>query len=177
MRQGSHVQFLTVHHGFDVTYEQQIKNYKNVVEQDVDKILDTSLEVHKDAAYILLLDNQSFKNTFPSNKSISDVTVFVNTVIIEKINKKEIESFISDLELTKIIEETKTRYNEGFSKEYREKNIQDMKDEIVSYMKEFNMIKYHEDKKEYEILPIIFKIRGEYPKEFNLRKDEIKDGE
>lgn len=154
-----------------------IKNYKNVVEQDVDKILDTSLEVHKDAAYILLLDNQSFKNTFPSNKSISDVTVFVNTVIIEKINKKEIESFISDLELTKIIEETKTRYNEGFSKEYREKNIQDMKDEIVSYMKEFNMIKYHEDKKEYEILPIIFKIRGEYPKEFNLRKDEIKDGE
>lgn len=140
-----------------------IKNYKNTIEQDVDKILDASLEVHKDGSYILLLDNQNFKNTFPSNKAISDVVLFVNTVIIEKG-----KIFISELDFTKIVEEAKNTYGDGFSKEFREKNVQELVLDITEFMKEFDMIRYYEDKKEYQIMPIAFKIKGRYPKEFGV---------
>lgn len=149
---------------------QYIRNYNNVIAQDVDKILDASLEIHKDASYILLLENQNFKNTFPNNKTISDVIVFVNTSIIEKITnkQKEAESIkISDLELTKIIEETKEKYKNGFSKEYREMPLEDLKEMVVKTMKEFDMIRYDEFSKEYQIMPIVFKIRGKYPDDFN----------
>ncbi len=146
-----------------------IKNYKNTIEQDVDRILDASLEVHKDGSYILLLDNQNFKNTFPNNKAISDVVLFFNTIIIEKMKNKEGTEqgiFVSELEFTKWIEETKNCYQDGFSKEFREKDVRELSSEVVAFMQEFDMVRYHVDKKEYEIMPIVFKMRGTYPKEF-----------
>ncbi len=146
-----------------------IKNYKNTIEQDVDRILDASLEVHKDGSYILLLDNQNFKNTFPNNKAISDVVLFFNTVIMEKMkNKKGTDQgiFVSELEFTKWIAETKNCYQDGFSKEFREKDVRELSLEVVAFMQEFDMVRYHVDKKEYEIMPIVFKMRGTYPKEF-----------
>ena len=151
-----------------------IKNYKNTIEQDVDKILDASLEVHKDGSYILLLDNQNFKNTFPNHKAISDVVLFLNTIIIEKMkreNRTEQGIFVSELEFTKLVEETKNRYQDGFSKEFRQKDVKDLVTEAISFMQEFDMVRYHEDQKEYEIMPIVFKIRGTYPKEFNTDGD------
>lgn len=151
-----------------------IKNYKNTIEQDVDKILDASLEVHKDGSYILLLDNQNFKNTFPNHKAISDVVLFLNTIIIEKVkreNRTEQGIFVSELEFTKLVEETKNRYQDGFSKEFRQKDVKDLVTEAISFMQEFDMVRYHEDHKEYEIMPIVFKIRGTYPKEFNTDGD------
>lgn len=147
-----------------------IKNYKNTIEQDVDKILDASLEVHKDGSYILLLDNQSFKNTFPNHKAISDVVLFLNTTIIEKMKEEamtEQDIFVSELEFTKLVEETKNTYKDGFSKEFREKNVKELVAEVVAFMQEFDMVRYHKEKKEYEIMPIVFKVRGTYPKEFN----------
>lgn len=146
-----------------------IRNYKNTIEQDVDKILDATLEVHKDASYILMVDNQSFKNTFPNDKAISDVVLMVNTSIIEKFEKEKIEDegiFISELEFLKTISETKNKYNKGFSKEFREKSVQELQEAILKFMQEFDMIRYHNDRKEYQIMPIVFKIKGKYPNEF-----------
>ena len=118
----------------------------------------------------MLLDNQSFKNTFPNHKAISDVVLFLNTTIIEKMKKEtttEQEIFVSELEFTKLVEETKNRYKDGFSKEFREKDVKELVTEVVAFMQEFDMVRYHEEKKEYEIMPIVFKVRGTYPKEFN----------
>lgn len=145
-----------------------IKNYKNIIEQDVDKILDASLEVHKDGSYILLLDNQNFRNTFPNNKAISDVVLFVNTTIIGK-SKETLpneEILLSELEFTKIIEETKNNYQDGFSKEFREKEIKELEEEVIKFMQEFDMIRYQEEKRQYQIMPIVFKMKGKYPEEF-----------
>ena len=156
-----------------------IKNYKNIIEQDVDKILDASFEVHKDGSYILLLDNQNFKHTFPNNKAISDVVVFINTTIIEKIKSEEWKRttqgdiFVSELEFSKLIEEVKNTYADGFSKEFREKGIQELQTEVVQFMQEFDMVRYHEEKKEYQIMPIVFKIRGSYPKEFKMGTNKL----
>ena len=117
----------------------------------------------------MLLDNQNFKNTFPNNKAISDVVLFFNTIIIEKMKNKEGTEqgiFVSELEFTKWIEETKNCYQDGFSKEFREKDVRELSSEVVAFMQEFDMVRYHVDKKEYEIMPIVFKMRGTYPKEF-----------
>ncbi|MCI9246230.1 MAG: TIGR02678 family protein [Clostridia bacterium] len=149
-----------------------IKNYKNIIEQDVDKILDASLEVHKDGSYILLLDNQNFRNTFPNNKAISDVVLLVNTTIICKMQEKTEEIFLSELEFTKLIEETKDSYQNGFSKEFREKDIQELQQEVIKFMQEFDMIRYHEEKRQYQIMPVVFKIKGKYPEEFEKKGEE-----
>ena len=47
-----------------------IKNYRNAIQQDVDKMLESTLEVHKNGAYILLTEDKNFKNTFSKKRNI-----------------------------------------------------------------------------------------------------------
>lgn len=149
-----------------------IKNYKNVIEQDVDKILDASFEVHKNGAYILLLDNGSFKNTFPNNKAISDVVLFTNTELINMYGKGKLTKNINDtiniskLEFRKVIENIKEKYGSGFSKEYREKEVDSILKEVLEFMEEFDAIRESKETKELIIMPIIFKIKGKYPNQY-----------
>ncbi|MBO5005265.1 MAG: hypothetical protein J6D03_08550 [Clostridia bacterium] len=54
----------------------------------------------------------------------------------------------------------------GFSKEFREIEESKLLEEVQKYMKEFDMIIYNKEMKEYTIMPICFKIIGKYPKDF-----------
>lgn len=149
-----------------------IKNYRNVINQDVDKMLDSTLEVHKNGAYILLTEGKNFKNTFPSNKAVSDVVSFINTIIVQKLKEEKIKKNIydkiniSEIEFIKIVREVREKYSKGFSKEFRELGEDKLVTEVVNYMEQFDMIRYDEETKEYTIMPICFKIIGKYPKDF-----------
>lgn len=154
-----------------------IKNYKNVIEQDVDKILDAGLAVHKNGAYILLLDNLNFKNTFPNSRAISDIVLFTNTEIIEMVEAGKLPKqvndtiYISELKFRKIVENVKEKYKKGFSKEYREKEIDKILQEVVDFMLQFDMIRRNSDTKEFILMPIIFKIKGKYPASFGTEQE------
>lgn len=149
-----------------------IKNYRHAINQDVDKMLESTLEVHKNGAYILLNENKNFKNAFPSNKAISDVVCFINTLIVQNVKNgqfnKNIDDTIniSEIEMAKLVREVKEKYSRGFSKEFREISDDKLFIEIVEYMKQFDMIRYDEENKDYIIMPICFKIIGKYPKDF-----------
>ena len=150
-----------------------IRQYRNVINQDVDKMLESTLEVHKNGAYIILTEDKNFKNTFPENSGISDVVLFVNKVIREKLETREFQKDINDLiriseiQLNKLIREVREKYSKGFSKEYREMAENKIVSEVVRYMKEYDMIRENKNLKEYIIMPICFKIIGKYPKDFN----------
>ena len=149
-----------------------IKNYRAAINQDVDKMLQSTLEVHKNGAYILLVDDKSFKNVFPANNGISDVVLFINTLISEKVKSNELKPqlndfiYISKIAFSKLIREVKNRYSKGFSKEYREMTEENLQIEAVKYMKQFDMIRESKETEEYIIMPICFKIIGKYPKDF-----------
>ena len=149
-----------------------IRNYRNTINQDVDKMLQSTLEVHKNGAYILLVDDKSFKNVFPTNSGISDITLFINTLISEKVKTNELKPqlddliYISKIAFGKIVRGVKNRYFKGFSKEYREMSDEKLQEEIVMYMKQFDMIRESKETEEYKIMPICFKIIGKYPKDF-----------
>lgn len=149
-----------------------IRNYRSVINQDVDKMLESTLEVHKNGAYILLTEDKNFKNTFPSNRAISDVVSFINAEIVQNLKEEKFIKNINDtiniseIEFTKLIRNVKEKYSKGFSKEYRELTEDKLLVEIEKYMKQFDMLRHNEETKEYIIMPICFKIIGKYPKDF-----------
>ena len=152
-----------------------IKQYKNTIAQDVDQMLDSSLEIHKNGAYILLAEHEPFKNIFPANKAISDVVVFFNTIVIEKFEdgklKKELDDtiLISEIDFSNLVRELKEMYGRGFSKEYREMNLEEMENQVIEYMKEFDMLR--KEDKQFRLMPIIFKIKARYTKEFYVANE------
>lgn len=149
-----------------------IKQYKNTIAQDVDQMLDSSLEIHKNGAYILLAEHEPFKNVYPANKSISDVVLFMNTILSEKLENNEFQKeendtiLISEIEFSNIIKNLKENYSRGFSKEYREMDEVKLQEQILDYMTDFDMIRYEKYLKQYRIMPITFKIKGKYPENF-----------
>ena len=149
-----------------------IRNYRGIINQDVDKMIESTLEVHKNGAYILLTENKNFKNTFPSNKAISDVVSFINTLIVENVKNNEYKKNlddtinISEIQLSKLVRTVKDRYNRGFSKEFREMTEDKLLVEIVEYMEQFDMLRYNKENREYTIMPMCFKIIGKYPQSF-----------
>lgn len=151
-----------------------IRNYRNVINQDVDKMLELTLEVHRNGAYILLTENKNFKNTFPSNRAISDVVSFINTIIVQKFKEGKFRKNINDtiniseIEFAKLIRDIKEKYSKGFSKEFRELPENKLLEQTVNYMEQYDMLRYNKETREYIIMPICFKIIGKYPKDFQI---------
>lgn len=137
-------------------------------------MLESTLEVHRNGAYILLTENKNFKNTFPSNRAISDVVSFINTIIVEKLKEGKFRKNINDtiniseIEFVKLVREVKEKYSKGFSKEFRELQEDKLAEQTADYMKQYDMIRYNDEAKEYIIMPICFKIIGKYPKDFQI---------
>jgi len=149
-----------------------IKNYRGAICQDVDKMLDSQFEVHKNGAYILLTENKNYKHIFPANSGISDVILFVNGEIRSKYEKGELKSdindliYISNIDFLRLVRDVREKFGVGFSKEYKEMEEDTLLETIVKFMKEFDMIRESKETNEYIIMPICFKIVGKYPKDF-----------
>ena len=149
-----------------------IKNYRGAINQDVDKMLDSNLEVHKNGAYILLTENKNYKNTFPAKNGISDVILFVNKEIKNKFDNGDLKAnindliYITDIDFLRLIRSVKEKYSKGFSKEYREMEEEKLMQAVIKHMKEFDMIRENKETKEVIIMPMCFKIIGKYPRNF-----------
>ena len=153
-----------------------IKNYKNILNKDCDELLNSSLEIHKDLAYIVLSDEKAYKNVFPANKAISDVVLFINKELREEIkleklkltNQDKVE--ISNIEWKNLLLKVKEEYRKGFSKEYRTLTDEDFVYMVTMYMQEFEFVRINEEYHSLEIMPITWKLVGTYPKEFNFEE-------
>ncbi len=159
-----------------------IKNYRNMLQADLEKQLDASLHVHKNGAMLLVDSKKSYKDTFPSQKAISDIVLFMNKVILEELRsgslvKKDNDTIlISKQTFEYLVDNLKKQYYSGWSKTYREMTNEKLYKEIVTYMEEFQMLEVNTVTEEIKIMPIVGKIIGEYPIDF-LKDISTKEGE
>lgn len=149
-----------------------IKNYKNILVKDCDTFLDSTFEVHKNGAYIVLSEEKNYKEVFPTNRAISDVVLFVNKELRKRketqtimIDEKDVTNF-SEIEWQKILEKVRQNFGKGFSKEFREMEEEAFYYTITRYMEEFDMVRKNEEEKQIQIMPIAWKVVGFYPKSF-----------
>lgn len=155
-----------------------IKNYRNMLIKDIEDLLDSELHVHKNGAFIALDESKHFKDVFPDNKNISDIILQLNGIIRELLDKGDISKkgddtiTISQLKFNNIISLCRQRYRSGWSKGFREMKIETLFDEVISYMKNFSMLKVYDKRKELTILPLVGKITGRYPKDFNIEGEK-----
>lgn len=158
-----------------------IKNYRNMIQNDIEKYLQSELHVHKNGAFLVLNDDKNYKNTFPENKAISDIVLQINKTIVDKIKEGNLDKAendtitVSKQYFYKLVEETRDNYVLGWSKEYREMKIDKLYNEVMKYMKDFNMIQIDESFNEIKIMPLVGKIVGKYPDDFVKSQKEGED--
>ncbi|HBY21453.1 MAG TPA: TIGR02678 family protein [Clostridiales bacterium] len=155
-----------------------IKQHKSVLENDIQKFLDSDFHVHKNGAMILLNENKRYKEVFSSEKNISDIVLQINYEIRERIKNKQFTPkendviTVSTLQFETLIEDVRNKNNTGWGKSYREMRIGQIIDEVKVYMYYFSFINIKEDEKEIEILPLSYKIVGRYSEGFDGKINE-----
>ena len=149
-----------------------IKNYRNMISKDIEKYLKSDLHVHKNGAFLILNSDKNYKESFPENKTISDIVLQMNSIIIDRVKDGSIEKREDDIITISIhffenmVEELRDKYSSGWSKEYREMKLEKLCKELVEYMKNYSFIEINHSYNELRIMPLSGKIIGKYPKDF-----------
>lgn len=155
-----------------------IKNYRNMIQNDIEKYFQSEFHVHKNGAFLVLNDDKNYKNAFPENKAISDIVLQMNKIIVEKIKRDNLDKAESDIitvskqYFDRLVKEVRDNYVLGWSKEYREMKVDKLCDEVMKYMRDFSMIQIYENFNEVKIMPLVGKITGKYPADFAKTQEE-----
>lgn len=160
-----------------------IKNYRNMIQSDLEKYFDSELHVHKNGAFLVLGEDKNYKKAFPENKTISDIVLQMNGLILENLEEEKLNKEVNDTinislqGFNSLARELKEKYSFGWSKEYREMKEEKLCENIIAYMKDYNMIEINEDFNEVKIMPIVGKIIGKYPQGFIDSQKENEEDE
>ncbi|HAN09326.1 MAG TPA: TIGR02678 family protein [Clostridiales bacterium] len=154
-----------------------IKKYRSVIENDIEKLFDSSFQVHKNGAMVLLSEDKNYKEVFPSDKNISDIVLLVNGDICARLKNGELIKAERDVitvslpRFERIINETRNKNNHNFGKSYREMGINEFVEEVKEYMYYYRFIDMHDT--EVDILPMVGKVVGGYKLEVGGQKSEV----
>ncbi|OPJ60962.1 TIGR02678 family protein [Clostridium oryzae] len=155
----------------DADYD-YIKKQRSMIANDLEAFLGYDLHVHRNGALVVLNDDKYLKDTFPCGKAISDVVLLFSSLITEYIKNKELildaydSAVVSRAYFDNLVEILKSEYSYGWSKEYRDMSLSVLEEEIISYMKGFNMLEILKDGREIKFFPLVGKVIGTYPQDF-----------
>lgn len=164
----------------DVDYD-YIKKQRGLIGSDLETYLEYDFHVHRNGALVVLNNEKNLKDCFPGGRAISDVVLLFNRMVLEEIKNKNIElksndtAIISRSHFEDMVEKLKRQSACGWSKEYREMSVAALSEEILNYMINFNMLRASRMDKGIELLPLIGKVAGNYPREFQeaaMEKEE-----
>ena len=151
---------------FEIDY---LRRFRSSINNELNKYTEAELELTKNMAILLYDPITREKFDFPNNKAIADITLLVNNNILTKVDNKLLplnqdETItISKESLSRIIKEVKQEYSSYFSKNYQDMPLDNFIKEVISYLKEYDMIR--DNDLGYKIYPIVSKLTGYIPKE------------
>ncbi len=155
-----------------------IKNFRNLIQGELEEWLACELQVYRSGAYLLLGEESRLGRTLPEENTLSDILFLCAGLIREKVERGIYQIplneciRISKEEFRALLEECKTRFSHGFSKMYREMLTEPFCREIYDFFLELELIR--EAWGDVIILPVMGRIVGRYPEEFSIKNDKTK---
>lgn len=149
-----------------------IKNFRNMMQDELSALFECELQVHKTSAYLVLGEGCSLGKGIPEENGMSDILLLCNGLLREKIESGEVSAAADDwismdeLELQKMLEECKERYSAGFIKFYREKSTSEFVRLVQDYLERLEWIRTDHFHHSIRIKPIMGKVTGRYPKDY-----------
>lgn len=147
-----------------------IRNFRGIIANDFEGLFDCNLHIHKSSAYLVINEGSRLGRAFPEESTLSDIVLLVNDLILNRIGENKLtpavdESIVLSLEsFNELIEEAKRLYGNGFAKTYRDMTTKEICSVVTEYMLELGFIEYIGN--DVKINPIVGKVAGRYPKDF-----------
>ena len=160
-----------VYNGENSSDYEYIKNYRNSIKSIFEKYLEWDIHIHKNGAMAVIKNANEIKDTFPSGKGESAITLFVNRKIKNMLEDGKLiindkDTIIIKEELfDEILLEVKNEYGQGFTKAFRDALDSYYLETIKRFMEEYYLINVEDG--HVELMPLIVKVTGKYPDDYN----------
>lgn len=151
-----------------------IRNFRNIVNDDLTRFFDCELHIHRNSAFIVLGESSRLGKVFPGENTLSDIVLLFNGMVLERIESGELklneyEDLLLDNEKFEgLLSECKEKFHSGFIKSYRELTTKEFVKEMVDYMLKNELIEFKN--KRVLIRQVVAKVMGAYPKSFKLEE-------
>lgn len=158
-----------------------VKNYRNMIEDDFGKLFHCELQVHRNSVYLILDEDSGLGKGFPAENTLSDCILLCNSILVDKINRNEIavpadeKIVLDEAYFQSIMEECKERYGSGMIKAYREMTTGEFVKTVREYLEELEWIETDAGSHRVTIRPIMGKLIGRYPENFNRQEESLKE--
>lgn len=149
-----------------------VKNYRSVIENDLEQFLDASLQVYKSGAYLIMGENGNLGKTFPARNSLSDALLLFHGEVRRKADEGELKPELNEriripfIRLKEMIQETRNKYGSGFIKAYRDMSDTEFMELLIGEMENLDFLRVDDVTGEAEIMPAAGKITGTYPRRY-----------
>lgn len=154
-----------------------VKNKRNYIASNIEKNIDATLELSKNNASVVFVDNQGIGDTHPKTSMLSEIVLLVNHELYTAAQDKRKLSVNDDDTITvsvnkfnDILIKLKNKYQALWSKEYREMPYERYIEVVKEYMTNWLMIK--EINEQIIIYPSCAITSGKYSRELEERLDE-----
>lgn len=153
-----------------------VKNYRSVIENDLEQLVDATLQVYKSSAYLILGETGDLGKIFPARNSLSDAILLLHGEIRERVESGGLKVEVNErinlplIKLEEIIRITRTKYGSGFSKAFREMPDPEFIQTIVEEMEGLDFLRIDQVTEEAEIMPVAGKLTGRYPERYLEQK-------
>ena len=151
---------------FEMDY---LRKFRTSISNELNKYTESELELTRNMAVLMYDDTTREKFDFPNNKAITDIVLLTNSIILEKVNNNELELEsdetinISKEQVSRIIKDVRQENIKYFSKYYKDMSIDNLINEVLSYMKEYDFLR--ETELSYKIYPMVARLTGYIPKD------------
>ena len=168
-----------------------LKNQRQWVSKYLEDNLEGRLDIHRNAAFFVLDEENTYGEVFPGTAAIYDVVLLVCSLLRQKVGREmpeadlkrpaeeetgliENEDFLFDQGETILmredvfsgmVEQTAEKYRNAWSKEFREMTFPKLKYQVMDCMESWMLLRQEGDM--IRIFPAALKFSGHYPKDFD----------
>jgi len=150
-----------------------LKNQRQWVQKYLDEQLGGHLEIHKNAAFFVMMEDACFGEWHPREATIAEIILNLGHEIRKAVETGDMirgnddTIYVSETMFHLLIENCKEKYSAGWSKEYREMDNVKLIRVLEEYMIAWMLLR--REGEQIMILPAAGKIIGAYPTEFLQR--------
>ncbi len=155
-----------------------LKYYGRRLSDDLEKIFDCRVHIHKGSAYLMLGEDCRIGKEFPSANVLADIVLLVLGEMQKKIRagawktENDETCVVSDLEFGQVIGKVKRDFAHGFAKKYREMPDGEFVRVIAEEMERWMFSRELKETRQVRIYPAAGKLRGRYPEDFTDKTEE-----
>lgn len=152
-----------------------IRNYRNRLSEDIENHSDYKLHVYKNTAFLSVAQPRQYQQVYPTAKSSTDIILQLSKHLhehLDRYNPKENgEIIMTEGEMDVVVEALHKKFEQGWSKYFREKSTNAIRVELIEAMKDWMMVEVDEESSLIKVKPLLGVLAGTFPADFEGGED------